>query len=192
MNNRTLAICVSAASTLLFSSALIAQGPPSATTGGPSIRTNESAGSLSKADISFMENAAQAGHAEIEGSKLALEKSTSAAVKSFAQHMIDDHTKVGQELAKLASLKGYQAPTEPSVMQRTELKALSLLKGESFDKMYASRIGVAAHKDAVKLFQTAAQEAGSSDVRAFASSHVQALEQHLKMAEKLREGLGAD
>ena len=50
-------------------------------------------------DMSFVRKAAVAGMTEVQASKLALEKSTDANVKSFAQHMVDDHTKAGDAQA---------------------------------------------------------------------------------------------
>lgn len=147
---------------------------------------------VERADRTFMENAAQGGHAEVEGSKLAQQKSKNADVKAFAERMIKDHTKVNDELAKLASGKGYTPPKEPSLMQKGELKALGALDGERFDKMYASRIGVASHEDTVKMFKEAAQNAKDPDIKAFASKHVPDLEHHLQMARELNKKVGND
>ena len=47
-----------------------------------------------KSDESFMKDAAHAGAAEIEASKLAQTKARSADVKAFAGTMVTDHTKV--------------------------------------------------------------------------------------------------
>ncbi|MBY4897451.1 DUF4142 domain-containing protein [Cupriavidus sp. AU9028] len=162
---------------------------PNATTSGGS---QSSKGQLAGQDRSFMENAAQGGLAEVEGSRMAQEKSQNADVKAFAAQMIKDHTKVNDELKALAARKGYTPPTEPSIMQRTELKALSALDGERFDKMYASRIGVASHEDTVKMFKEAAQKAQDPDLKAFASKNVPALEMHLKMARDLNKKVGND
>ncbi|MBY4946664.1 DUF4142 domain-containing protein [Cupriavidus respiraculi] len=147
---------------------------------------------LNRTDRSFLENAAQGGLAEVEASKLAEQKASSADVKSFAAQMIKDHTKVNDELKQLASTKGYTPPTEPSVMQRTEMKALSVLDGEKFDKMYSSRIGVAAHEATLKQFREAAQRAQDPDVKAFAAKHVPDLEHHLQMARDLNKKVGND
>jgi putative membrane protein len=152
----------------------------------------QSASSLSSADKDFLENAAQSGHAEIEGSKMAQQKSGNAAVKTFADQMIQDHSKVAQELTTLAASKGYTPPSEPSVMQKTKLKALSVTSGATFDRMYASQIGVSAHEDAVGLFQKAATDAKDPDIKAFAAKTTPALEHHLEMAKALQKTVGTD
>jgi putative membrane protein len=143
-------------------------------------------------DKDFVENAAQGGWAEIEGSKLAQTKATSPEVKQFAEQMIQDHTKANEELAALAKQKGYTPPTEPSLMQRTELKALSVVSGETFDKMYASRIGVSAHEDTVEMFEKAAKDAKDPDIKAFAAKTLPTLQHHLEMAKAMQQKVGAE
>jgi putative membrane protein len=196
MQLRRLSMIATASCALLASTALMAQTTSSTPkTTSPNAMGTAGAtatGQLARADRSFLENAAQGGHAEIEGSKLAQQKASSADVKSFASRMITDHTKVGEELTKLASSKGYTPPTEPSVMQKTELKALSALSGSKFDKMYSSRIGVAAHESTVKMFKEAADRAQDPDIKAFAAKHVPDLEQHLQMARDLNKKVGND
>lgn len=55
------------------------------------------AGSISAAMAAtsndFVDDATQGGITEVEAGKLALEKSSAADVKTFAQHMVTDHTK---------------------------------------------------------------------------------------------------
>ncbi|OZI21559.1 DUF305 domain-containing protein [Bordetella genomosp. 9] len=152
----------------------------------------EQRSTLASADKDFLENAAQGGNAEIEGSKLAQTKSSNPDVKKFAEQMIQDHTKANQELMALAKQKGYTPPNEPSIMQRTELKALSATSGTTFDKMYVSRIGVAAHEDTVKMFQKAASDAKDPDIKAWAAKMLPALQHHLEMANALHQKVDAE
>lgn len=116
---------------------------------------------------------------------MALEKTQSAEVKAFAQMMIKDHTAAGEQLSALAKKKGYVEPTEPSVLQKTELKALSVLSGGAFDKMYVDRLGIAAHESTISQFETAASGAQDSDVRAFAEKTLPTLRRHLEAAQSL-------
>lgn len=139
---------------------------------------------LDSADRDFLENAAQAGNMEIAGSKLALEKARDPDVKAYAQKIIEDHEKAGQQLASLAQSKGYEAPKEPSLVQQAKLKALSL-RDDSFDKAYVDEIGVSAHKDAVELFGKASNDVKDPDVKQFAIQTLPVLQQHLDMAQAL-------
>lgn len=145
-------------------------------------RTTETKARLAAADVKFLKQAAQNGLAEVEASKLAQTKATNAEVKSFAQHMIDDHTKANDELKTLASSKGVELPAGPSIAQKAKLKMLAGSEGDKFDRRYADHFGIKAHEDAVKLFRTAAEKAQDADVKAFAQKTLAGLEQHLTMA----------
>lgn len=140
---------------------------------------------VARSDVSNMKKAAKSGMAEVESSKLALDKATSEKVKSFAQKMVDDHTKVNEELKQLASAKGVELPTEPSAAQKAKMKMLTAAKGADFDKRYVETMGVKAHEDAVNLFQGATKESRDAEVKAFFAAHVPALAAHLKMAKEL-------
>ncbi|MFC4273818.1 DUF4142 domain-containing protein [Achromobacter aloeverae] len=140
---------------------------------------------LASADKSFLEDAAQGGYAEIQGSQMALQKSRNEDVKTFANQMIKDHTAVGEELAALAKSKGYTPPTEPSLMQKGELKALDVTD-DSFDSMYARRIGVAAHESTIKVFEKEIKDGKDAEVKAFAQKTLPALQSHLEMAKALQ------
>jgi putative membrane protein len=142
---------------------------------------------LNKADNVFLENAIQGSYAEVQGSKLAQEKTSDADVKEFAAAMIKDHTAMIEEASALAKSKGYEPPTEPSVMQRTELVALRALSGGAFDTMYVDRIGVASHEATIKQFETASQEAEDADVKAMAQKTLPKLRHHLEMAQALNQ-----
>lgn len=141
------------------------------------------ASALARADRDFLEKAAHANFAEIEASKLAQSKATSAEVKQFAQQMIDDHTKASQELRQLAESKGVKLPDGPAMAQKAKSKMLAARDGEAFDREYAQEIGVKAHRDTVQLFQKAAQNAQDSEVKAFAQKMLPRLQHHLQMAE---------
>ncbi|AZS82622.1 DUF4142 domain-containing protein [Achromobacter spanius] len=164
--------------------------PASPTTPAPGAPAGQMAAEskLDSNDRDFIEDAAQSGHMEIEGSKMALEKSQNAEVKKFAQQMIDDHTKAGQRLASLAKSKGVEAPTEPSLMQKAKLKTLGL-RDEGFDEAYAEGVGVSAHEDAVKLFEQASNEVKDPELKQFATETLPKLRQHLEMAKTLEQSV---
>jgi putative membrane protein len=141
---------------------------------------------LDRSDASFLRQAAENGHAEVEGSKLAVQKAADPKVKAFAQQMIDDHTKAGTELKALADAKGVKVSDEPSLAQKASLKVLASHEGAKFDKAYAESLGVKAHQDTVKLFKKAANDAKDADIKAFAAKTLPTLEHHLKMAQDLK------
>src|SRR5690606_17279976 len=74
----------------------------------PEAKQNQSA--VNDEDKNFIKRAAEAGHLEVEASKLAEEKSESEEVKSFAQSMIKDHTDANLELETISKKKGVAPP----------------------------------------------------------------------------------
>ena len=150
------------------------------------------AGKLSGQDKSFLKDAAESGNAEVEGSKVALDKSGSADVKTFAQMMVDDHGKAGAELKGLADQKGVKVSDTPSMTKKTEIKLLSERKGSSFDQHYAESIGVKAHEDTIKLFQKEVDKGSDADVKAWASKTLPTLQHHLDAAQALKAKTDAE
>ena len=144
---------------------------------------------LARADAAFLRQAAQNGNAEIEASKLALTKTASPEIKTFARQMVDEHTKTGEALKSLALAKGVAVSDTPSLAQSAKIKLLDAMSGANFDKRYASMIGLTAHRNTVRLFQRAAGSAKDAEVKAFASTTLPALQHHLQMAQALNAGV---
>ena len=149
-------------------------------------------GKLSHQDTSFLKDAAEGGNAEVEASKVALDKSGSADVKTFAQMMVDDHGKAGTELKGLADQKGVKVSDTPSMTKKAEIKLLSERKGSSFDQHYADSIGVKAHQDTIKLFQKEVDKGSDADVKAWASKTLPTLQKHLEAAQALKAKADAE
>lgn len=138
----------------------------------------------------FVDNAAAGGIAEIETSKLALEKSASADVKIFAEKMISDHTKANEELKALAKKHDIEVPDDTTLVKKAKEKILDL-RDESFDAAYANN-QVKAHEETIALFKKEAEtvtddkKAGNTELKAFAQKMLPDLEHHLEGAKKLQ------
>ena len=141
------------------------------------------------ADAALMDDAAHAGHFEVEGAKMALQKSQNDAVKTFAQHMLDDHTAAAQQLQGLAAAKNHKLPDGPSVMQKGKLKLLSTHDGAKFDKSYIDSLGPKAHRETIQLFEKGAAKAHDPDVKAWAEKTLPTLREHLTKAEQLDQSV---
>ncbi|AVP56455.1 DUF4142 domain-containing protein [Pulveribacter suum] len=137
------------------------------------------------ADAAFMDDAAHAGHFEVEGAKLALKRGQSDAVKSFAQRMLDDHMAAAQQLQQLATAKNHKLPDEPSLMQKGKLKLLATHEGAKFDKSYIDSLGPKAHRETIELFEKGSTKAHDPDVKAWADKTLPTLREHLTLAEQL-------
>lgn len=138
-----------------------------------------------RSDTAFMKEAAHAGAAEIEASKLATTKAKNADVKAFADSMIADHTKVADELKALAASKNVTLPDGPSIKQKAEIKMIDAGDNDKFDERYAKTFGIKAHEDTIKLFEQASREAKDPEVKAWAQRTLPGLKHHLEMAKAL-------
>ncbi|MEW6704488.1 MAG: DUF4142 domain-containing protein [Pseudomonadota bacterium] len=143
------------------------------------------------ADAAFMKKAAESGLAEVQASQLAATKATHTQVKSFAQQMVDDHTKANDELKALAGAKGVELPAEPSMAQKAKLKLLQGAEGADFDKRYARDFGVKAHEDTVSLFQKESRRSKDAEVKAWADKTLPKLQHHLEMAKDMAKAVDA-
>ncbi|KAF2394619.1 MULTISPECIES: DUF4142 domain-containing protein [Pseudomonas] len=138
----------------------------------------------------FVDNAAAGGIAEVETSKLALEKSASADIKSFANMMITDHTKANEELAALAKKHDIEVPDSTTIVNQAKAKILDL-RDESFDAAYANN-QVKAHEDTIALFKKEAdtvtddKKPGATELKGFAQKMLPALQKHLEAAKELQ------
>ena len=79
----------------------------------------------------FVATAAISDMFEIQSSQAALQKSTRDDVKQFAQHMIDDHTRVGEQMKSLLQSAGINAqiPTDLDKRRAQQVQRMQGLSG---------------------------------------------------------------
>jgi putative membrane protein len=139
-------------------------------------------------DTAFLRQAAQQGLAEVAASKLALVKSRSLAVKSFADAVLADHARLQEQLRHLAAEADVKLPIGLTLRQRLELRVLRDGSDDKFDQRFANTFGVRAYERTIRLFEAAAAESQDADVQAFAESALPALRQRLDAAKGLVRG----
>jgi putative membrane protein len=135
----------------------------------------------------FVTTAAQDGMTEVELGKLAMDKSNNAAVKRFAQKMVQDHSAANAELSGIAKGKGLKVPAGLDEVHQGMVKKLAAKSGAAFDADYAKHMAMD-HTKAVALFQS---EAKSSDAELanFAKKTLPTLQEHKRMADTLNAGV---
>jgi putative membrane protein len=138
-------------------------------------------GTTPGADAMFIRTAAMDGMAEVEHGRLAGQNATNDEVKQFAQRMVDDHGKAGDELKGLASGKNVTLPTELDAKHKAMQDKLSKMKGAAFDRAYMAHM-VTAHQQAVALFQKETSGGKDPEAKAWAAKILPTLQEHLKMA----------
>lgn len=148
--------------------------------------TNGTTGSsLSRQDKQFMIQAAQGGMAEVQLGQLAVQRASSDSVKQYAQRMVDEHTRVNDQLMQLAAQKGVNLPKDVNSQQKALRTRLGQLQGKSFDPAYMRQAGVTAHKQQAAIFQREINQGQDPDVKNFASSVLPAVNDHLQMANSM-------
>ena len=138
-------------------------------------------------DREFLTTAIQAGLAEVQLARLALETAKDEQVRAFAERMVEEHTAANQQLVSLAETAGMTPPTAMDQRHQDLHRQLSELAGAEFDRQYMQG-QVEDHQTAVELYTTeATQPRGPVDQ--LAGQLLPALQQHLQMARQISQAL---
>lgn len=143
--------------------------------------------SVSKADRKLYAKLAEGNLAEIDVSKMALSKSNDDKIKSFAQHMVDDHGMALDQLSTLARNKGLDLPTVPDEKHRKMAERMSDLSPIDFNKQYA-QAAVVDHRATLKLLDKITSSAKDEDLKSLAEKMKPKVQSHLKAALDLTAG----
>jgi len=158
-----------------------------ATNGTDTAATNSATTAPASGAQSFVNTAAASDAFEIATSKLALTNGASAAVKSYAQKMIDAHT------ASTAKLKtttaGLTPPLTPdptlNAEQQQKVDSLKALNGAAFDQAYKTE-QAAAHQQTLDVLSGYASTGDVPALKTFASGLVPIVTAHLNMVKGLK------
>jgi putative membrane protein len=151
----------------------------------PATTTTPSSARLGSADQQFLKDIARGNIAEIETARLAQTKTQNEEVKQYAQQMIDDHTRVLNEVQQIAQAKGVTLPTEMDRKHKSMSERMSAMSGEEFDRAYMKNAGMGDHKKMQQLLSRVEKRAKDPDLKAFAAKTRPAVEQHLHSAQQL-------
>lgn len=132
----------------------------------------------------FVTQTAQGNLAEIELGQLAQTKAASTEVKQYGQQMIQDHTQAHNQLKQLATPKKLTVPQSVGEQNKQVAANLSKLSGANFDGAYINQM-VKDHQKTVSLFQREAEKGQDTDLKAFATTTLPTLQQHLQEAQSL-------
>lgn len=176
-------IAVLAGTILMTGGLMLAQQPATgagSNTKSDAAQSSAAAGKMS--DDAFARKAAEGGLAEVELGQLAAQKASNADVKAFAQKMVDDHTKVNDQLKQVAAQQNIQLPAQLSAKDKAEKARLEKLSGQAFDRAYMKN-QVMDHKKDIAAFQQEATNGRDEAIKSFAQQTLPTLHEHLKLAE---------
>ena len=135
-------------------------------------------------DRMFVSKAMQGSMAEVQLGQLTLQKSNNDQVKQFAQRMIDDHTKLNEQMKPVAQQLGVTAPDQISKGDRKTIAKLQGLSGSAYDQAYIKDM-VKDHKQDLSQFQMEASSGQDQTVKDAANQGSKVIAQHLQMAQQL-------
>ena len=139
---------------------------------------------LREIDADFLRSAALSGKEEVELGRIAAARSLRDELRSFAEHMLDDHGRGNQRLAELAASKGVPLPDRLDARRQGELDRLSRLSGDEFDRAYVTAM-IADHEADVREFQQQSATAHDVDVQAWINAMLLSLEEHREMIHQI-------
>jgi putative membrane protein len=146
---------------------------------------------LTDADNRFIQRASQDGKAEIRMGQLIVQKAQRPDLRNFGQTLINDHTRMDQQLTQIAAQKSVLIPTQADAAHQRMIDTLANLSGTDFDQTVVQD-AIREHQTEIQLYQQAANTVQDPDLRAFAQQNLPTLQQHLTMARQLQiESVGS-
>jgi predicted outer membrane protein len=127
--------------------------------------------------------------AEMELCMVALDNSDHPEIKAFAQAMLDEHGKLGQQIEKLAQRMQLDFPKKIRSEHAALIRRLSRLKGEEFDQQFMEQ-NLRYHENDLKVFEHYAAQKDGGEVRSLAEAGARLFGRHLKMVKELVQKLG--
>lgn len=140
------------------------------------------------ADKMFLKKALQGSMAEVQVAQLALSKTSNDQVKQFAQRMIDDHTKMIEQVKPVAMQMGVAIPDGPDKKDKAKMARLQALSGDAFDKAYIKDM-VKDHKMDDNDFKSEISSAQNPQVKELAAKGDPIIESHLQMVEQIAKSM---
>ena len=140
---------------------------------------------VASADQAYVQNAAASDMFEIETSKLALEKAAKPSIKTYAQMMIDEHTKSSNELMAAVTQAKLSGQIAMPADKRAKVDALRGLSGAEFDRQYLAdqRSG---HQETLAKVNAYLAAAPAGPLKDHASKLTGVVQKHLNSLEKIK------
>ncbi len=140
-------------------------------------------------DKQFLTTASLSDYTEITFSQLALQKSSNAQVKAYAQKMITDHQMLEQKMLPFAQQMGVTPATALDSQHQQLYDQLNQLSGTDFDKQYMSAMDTDHHKS-LDNFKTEETSTQVRQMKPVVKQGEKVVAQHTEMADKMVKKMG--
>lgn len=160
---------------------------PNSTTRASKTASNTAAQPAAPSAQEFAQTVANSDAFEIQSSELAAQRAARQDVKDFAAMMVRDHTMTTEQLTTLAPQIALTPPT-PSLdaAKQGQIDSLRGQNGAAFDAAYLDA-QVAAHTEAVALFERYASGGEPGPLRDWAAETLPKLREHLTHVQTLAQ-----
>ncbi len=175
-----------------------AENPPNdlSALGGPGLMNNTTVRGpygvalTSVSDKQFLERAVMRGMSQIEFGKLAILKSSAAAIKTVSRQIIDDRTRLNAGLGRIAGKLAMAVPGSLDSAHQARVDKLAKLSGDTFDRAYI-KMQQKSHERDVDAFEEESADGADPAVKDFALKTLPALKKHLEAIKNLDSGKSA-
>ncbi len=146
---------------------------------------------LAAVDDAFAIAATQGNDAEIDAARLALVRSSTDDVKSFARLMLHDHGEIGSEGKPLIAPHLAHPPARLAPPDVLGIDRLAHASPVEFEQQYAM-LQIGDHLAAEGAFAAEARDGKDPALRAFAKKWLPTIEAHLQLAVSMVKHIGGD
>jgi putative membrane protein len=140
-------------------------------------------------DRMFLQKASEGGMAEVQMGQLAARRGNSAEVKQFGQKMVEDHTRLNEQMKPIADTLGVSAPKHLNKADQAEYDKLSGLSGDAFDQEYITDM-VKDHRKDLHEFRREETATSNPELKQAVGQAEQVISQHLSMIQGIAQQKG--
>ena len=140
-------------------------------------------------DQTFLRAAIEGNHGELAAAHLAMKRSSNDQVKQFAQRMLDDHTKMLQDLHGVEQGQRLKYADGSSAAGLRLQRKLMRLKGAAFDKAFVDGM-VKDHEEDVRDFTKEVETGQNPAIKGAAEASLPTIKEHLEMVQGLQKTIG--
>jgi putative membrane protein len=128
-------------------------------------------------DKKFVSCIARAGLMEIKLGELSQTNGLAIEVKDMGKHLIDDHTKAGNDLKILADRKNISFPTILNNKQQKTYDKMAKAKGDGFDRSYMKYLKKH-HKKMKREMKKEVKKGNDMDIATWAQNNLPVIQHH--------------
>jgi putative membrane protein len=142
--------------------------------------TTEAQGYVDKAAIGDM--------FEVQSSEVALQKTKDPALRKFAEHMVNDHSRLSHKLQDTLKSANITV-TPPAKLDQAHEEKLAKLRnasGDQFDREYRE-MQIQGHQEALKLHSDYSKTGSNEALKRFAGETTPVVQQHLNEIQALNK-----